>query len=159
MNQAQIAEQERAAQQKRYYHSPEGQAAHARHRAGRGRQTKAEALHRHHERTALAKADGCVDCGYIEDLTKLSFHHLDPALKLRKVSSMVSATDANFYAEVAKCAVVCEPCHKRRHAAMKQHEIAESERASQSLSKRLECPSAQSRILSALGLTAPSQVH
>lgn len=40
---------------------------------------------------------------------------------------------------------------------MNQAEIVEAERAAQGLSKRLECPSAQSRILSALGLAAPSQ--
>lgn len=39
----------------------------------------------------------------------------------------------------------------------RQHEIAEDERGAQGLPKRLEDSSAQSRILSAMGLTALQQ--
>lgn len=39
----------------------------------------------------------------------------------------------------------------------RQHQIAEVEATAQGLPKRLEDPSAQSRILSALGLPAPTQ--
>lgn len=70
---------------------------------------------RHRERIAAAKVDGCVDCGSREDL---HFHHLDPSTKKHTVADMDGASTAAFLEEVAKCVVVCKPCHIARHKVM-----------------------------------------
>jgi len=47
----------------------------------------------------------------------LDFHHTDPSIKDKAVSSMVSATRPKrvILAEVAKCMVVCRNCHADIH--------------------------------------------
>lgn len=67
---------------------------------------------RHAARVALARASGCADCGRHDSL---QFHHLDPATKRVNVARMVSYSDAAFWIEVAKCIVVCQSCHTKRH--------------------------------------------
>lgn len=70
----------------------------------------------HQARVAAAQVGGCVDCG---SELKLRFHHLDPATKAFNVSRMAAKSDEVFYAELAKCAVVCHWCHTRRHVEMR----------------------------------------
>lgn len=60
----------------------------------------------------------CLDCSTPE---RLEFHHRDPATKLFSVGdgsrSAGAASWAVILAEIAKCDVLCESCHKRRHRA------------------------------------------
>lgn len=60
---------------------------------------------------------GCADCGE-SFAPALSFHHLDPATKKANIAIMVAQaceyTDSEFFAEIAKCVVVCENCHRKR---------------------------------------------
>lgn len=60
---------------------------------------------------------GCADCSIHEGT--LLHHHLDPAIKLNVVSHMFSYSREKVDAEIAKCVVLCRPCHLRRHAEMK----------------------------------------
>lgn len=85
---------------------------------------------RHHERIALARAGGCADCGTHDG--PLHFHHVDPSTKLHNVTSMDTYSDEAFYAELAKCVVVCWPCHRKRHEEIESKRIAERTVAEQS---------------------------
>ena len=58
---------------------------------------------------------GCLFCGEAEPVC-LSFHHIDPSIKLFGVSDFVSRTIEELDNEIAKCVVVCENCHRKLHA-------------------------------------------
>ncbi len=72
-----------------------------------------------------AKAGGCSRCGENpEDRRKLHFHHRDPSSKLFEVSgfgkgkSKLPRSAAGvevLLAEIAKCDVLCEGCHREEH--------------------------------------------
>ena len=53
----------------------------------------------------------CVRCGSCEDL---HVHHRDPAEKV--AHSVWSWSAARREAELAKCEVLCRPCHEEHHA-------------------------------------------
>jgi len=62
---------------------------------------------------------GCADCGWIPqdmDHSQLDLDHLPGQTKLDDVSTMVSEQAGwdKIRAEVAKCEVVCRPCHLER---------------------------------------------
>jgi hypothetical protein len=63
----------------------------------------------------IKDANGCSDCGSGVSLT---FDHLPQYPKLFDISEGVRRTglwtDAELLAEIAKCEVVCAPCHNRR---------------------------------------------
>jgi len=65
----------------------------------------------------LRTVSGCSDCKTHEGT--LQHHHLDPTTKRRSVSNMAGSSQETLQAEIAKCVVVCEPCHRDRHNAMK----------------------------------------
>jgi hypothetical protein len=67
---------------------------------------------RHKERLLVAKAAGCVRCGSMDEL---HLHHVDPSTKRTKVSNMATYSDRTFWEEVAKCVVLCRPCHQAEH--------------------------------------------
>lgn len=69
----------------------------------------------------LKAAQGCTDCGAHEG--ELLHHHLDPSKKLRGVSQMATCSLEAFLEEIAKCAVLCRPCHRKRHAAMRLEQV------------------------------------
>lgn len=96
---------------KRYAASAAGKAAQQR------RQVRADA--RYAERVRPFLEAGCVDCGSHENL---HFHHVDPSTKRYAISVMVTHSDEAITAELAKCVVVCLPCHVKRHAAIRQLE-------------------------------------
>lgn len=66
----------------------------------------------------LKAAQGCTDCVTHEG--QLDHHHLDPKTKRYKVSMMVSHSLESLFDEIAKCTVLCSPCHQSRTAAMKE---------------------------------------
>lgn len=60
------------------------------------------------------RAHACVDCGET-DIRVLQFDHIDPAAKLRNVSSLImEGSLGRAMAEVGKCEVRCGNCHRRR---------------------------------------------
>ena len=65
----------------------------------------------------LRAAQGCDDCGTSEGL--LEHHHLDPDTKTYSVSRMYGHSLKAFVDEIAKCVVLCRPCHGQRHAEMR----------------------------------------
>jgi 5-methylcytosine-specific restriction endonuclease McrA len=52
----------------------------------------------------------CAQCGATEDL---EFHHVDPETKLSH--RIWSWSKARIRAELAKCVVLCDPCHNDLH--------------------------------------------
>ena len=65
----------------------------------------------------LRQAQGCGGCGTREG--KLEHHHLDPETKKYQVSRMYNPSLEAFMDEIAKCTVLCLPCHRKRHAEMR----------------------------------------
>lgn len=57
----------------------------------------------------------CVDCGF-SDMRALQFDHLDPLIKRKNVSDMVSTAYSwdTVLTEINKCEVVCANCHSIR---------------------------------------------
>lgn len=68
---------------------------------------------RHRARTAAAKAVPCYDCGNQFPPVCMDFDHVR-GRKRSGVSQMTQLSDEIFYAEVAKCEVVCANCHRIR---------------------------------------------
>lgn len=66
---------------------------------------------------AYKAQQGCTDCG-CKDSDILEFDHLPGHEKLFTIGEAVMQTgyhsDADIVAEVAKCEVVCNPCHLKR---------------------------------------------
>lgn len=61
---------------------------------------------------ALEKLGGaCSKCGEKE---RLQFDHIDPATKYKTIAQLWRASDTLFEAEVAKCQLLCEDCHKTK---------------------------------------------
>lgn len=69
-----------------------------------------EKLDPHQLRMTEAKQGGCRRCGSIE---RLHLHHTDPAAKEHDFTSTLD--DETFWAEVAKCKVLCADCHSQVH--------------------------------------------
>ena len=65
----------------------------------------------------LRTNNGCEDCETHEG--KLEHHHPDPTTKLYNVSKMCSRSLDALEDELEKCVVLCRPCHKKRHVAMR----------------------------------------
>lgn len=65
----------------------------------------------HRLRVAQAKlhlGGMCKRCGTSEGL---EFDHLDASTKRQAIGRMAGWGDATFWAEVAKCQLLCRPCH------------------------------------------------
>jgi len=62
----------------------------------------------------------CVDCGFISEEfpEAFDFHHLDPAIKEDKVSSLIARGRSweDIEIEIRKCDLICCRCHRIRHA-------------------------------------------
>lgn len=56
----------------------------------------------------------CSSCGSISDL---EFHHADPLEKVFTIARGSSFSEERFWTEVNKCILLCDVCHKSRHAA------------------------------------------
>ena len=59
----------------------------------------------------------CSSCGYDHNLASLTFHHIDPSTKSFGLDarSLSNRTIAKIEAEVKKCTVLCENCHRTLH--------------------------------------------
>lgn len=55
----------------------------------------------------------CVDCGET-NIKILEFDHIDPKTRTAWISHLMQASDERLLSEIAKCAVRCGPCHRRR---------------------------------------------
>jgi 5-methylcytosine-specific restriction endonuclease McrA len=53
----------------------------------------------------------CVSCGACDDL---QLDHIDPKTKLYNISHIYSMSEKIFWAEVAKCQLLCSKCHKEK---------------------------------------------
>jgi len=73
----------------------------ARHEAGRARLT------------AIKTSRGCADCGTLEDL---EFHHRPGTVKRFNLARTATYSPKTQDDEIAKCDVLCDTCHHRRHA-------------------------------------------
>jgi hypothetical protein len=68
-------------------------------------------------RALFFKGKVCEWCGAT---ARLELHHRDPSRKLHH--AIWSWGEARRSAEVAKCMVLCDPCHERAHAAARRVE-------------------------------------
>jgi hypothetical protein len=64
----------------------------------------------------IREAQGCADCGKRKGW--LEHHHVDPKTKLVSIGNMAHHGLEAWFDEIAKCIVLCRPCHKKRHFAM-----------------------------------------
>jgi hypothetical protein len=55
----------------------------------------------------------CIKCGEA-DITKLDFHHRDPATKLFNISSPARPQEV-VLKEIEKCDLLCRSCHMKHH--------------------------------------------
>ena len=66
---------------------------------------------RFHERRGkvIAHLGGkCVSCGSVD---RLELDHIDPGTKAIETKKLWGSSEALFWAEVAKCQLLCRPCH------------------------------------------------
>lgn len=65
------------------------------------------------------ESPGCNECQSTTDKGALEFHHRDPSSKVAAVGSMIRQPHkfnlTDVMNEVAKCDLVCAPCHKQIH--------------------------------------------
>lgn len=89
-----------------------------------GKAAKARGNRHHKDSPAHARAwvrqeklkRGCLSCGARPQAALLHFHHRNPATKLFKIAWGVYHVSAKILrAEIAKCDVLCEDCHKTEH--------------------------------------------
>lgn len=50
----------------------------------------------------------CVRCGSVD---RLQFDHVDRTTKTKVIGSMLTQKEATLQAELAKCQLLCQPCH------------------------------------------------
>jgi len=59
----------------------------------------------------------CQRCGLVDDPVVYDCHHLDPAKKDMRVSSLIRRTKnwERILVEVDKCVLLCSNCHRKEH--------------------------------------------
>jgi hypothetical protein len=65
---------------------------------------------------ALKLTCGCIDCGYRDDASRLSFDHRPGTVKGFNVSRGTKRTWRQSLAEIEKCEIRCLVCHADRHS-------------------------------------------
>ena len=61
---------------------------------------------------AIARLGGqCVRCGAVE---LLEFDHVDPKFKIKEITALFYKAADRFEAEILKCQLLCEACHKAK---------------------------------------------
>ena len=70
-------------------------------------------------RAIKAESPGCHECQSPDNKMALEFHHRDPREKVASIGSMLRQPTrynlTDIMNEVAKCDLVCNPCHKQIH--------------------------------------------
>jgi len=69
----------------------------------------------------LREAQGCLRCGRTSG--ELVHHHIDPSTKRIGLTKMQNYSLESFVDELAKCTVLCKPCHRRVHNEMSAEEV------------------------------------
>ena len=58
----------------------------------------------------------CSSCGEYHPACCMDYHHLDPSIKEKQISSMLSANSwKKIEEEIAKCVLLCSNCHRKIH--------------------------------------------
>jgi 5-methylcytosine-specific restriction endonuclease McrA len=81
-------------------------------------------LNRYHERraAAIAKLGGkCVTCG---STTDLELDHTDRRTKAFDLAKLWSVSKVRFAAELAKCQLLCQRCHRMKSILERGHKVA-----------------------------------
>ena len=65
----------------------------------------------------IKREAGCFYCNENEPCC-LSFHHRNPSQKVFGVANFIGRTIEELDTEIAKCAVLCENCHRKVHAGL-----------------------------------------
>lgn len=55
----------------------------------------------------------CIQCG---SMNNLEFDHIDPSTKSYTIARIYTHSEVKFQTELAKCQLLCESCHKEKHA-------------------------------------------
>lgn len=66
------------------------------------------------------KANPCADCGIVLAPERMDFDHRDRATKLFDISEFYGKSKIALKEELAKCDLVCKPCHNTRTLARKK---------------------------------------
>jgi len=74
-------------------------------------QTRQKGDRKRAELTVIKEAQGCMNCGYNEDGSKLHFHHRDPSTKLFSIANAVTLAPQRVQEEIDKCDLLCDACH------------------------------------------------
>jgi hypothetical protein len=84
--------------------------------------TKAS-VDRRREWARTLKDKPCSKCGEQLEPERMHWHHRDPATKEFRVAlGVFRASRARILAEIAKCDLLCEPCHDELHGG--EHQAA-----------------------------------
>ena len=58
----------------------------------------------------------CASCGEYHPSCCMDFHHLDPSIKEKQISKMLSANSwIKIEEEMSKCILLCSNCHRKIH--------------------------------------------
>ena len=72
--------------------------------------------HQRHKMALVEEHGGCCQrCGYNSCPRILSFHHLDPSIKLFTISAKLSSNLEVLREEARKCLLLCPNCHGEVH--------------------------------------------
>jgi len=74
-------------------------------------QTRQRGDRKRAELTVIKETQGCMDCGYNEDGSKLHFHHRVPSTKLFEIGTGVTRSPQRIQEEIDKCDLLCAACH------------------------------------------------
>ncbi|WPH68534.1 HNH endonuclease [Stenotrophomonas phage BUCTxx99] len=97
-------------------------------------------LRRYHERMTLARnhlGGKCANCGALDDL---ELDHIDPTTKSFTIGNMWSVNKESFWAEVAKCQLLCVKCHSEKTLVDLKRKSAKLEHGTLSSFKYCKCP-------------------
>lgn len=73
-------------------------------------------MNRRYEKRRAAAITACGGkCARCEGTDDLEFHHIDPTTKVTTIARASSFSEERWQAELAKCELLCQPCHKKEH--------------------------------------------
>lgn len=68
------------------------------------------------KRRALAVEHLGGECNRCGELEGFDFDHIDPSTKIMSIARASSRSEVFFWEEVAKCQLLCKPCHLEKTA-------------------------------------------